>query len=148
MPVRKGNKIDFLSAQDANELRKKHSLSRHRALYGLIEMVEKRIHFCASSGAPDMLFTVPLFVPDLPAYNPEEMSAELVKHFRRQNYYVRIVNATSMYVSWRNPVRERRETFVHEPSVSYGMLPQEQLSQQQQQQQQQRNNFSFYRRRF
>jgi hypothetical protein len=105
MPVQKGSKIDFLTAKDAYDLRKRCSVTHLRTLYGLIEDVEKKIHVSASTSGYDLIYTVPLYMVDLPMYNPAEMRGELIKHFKRHGFYVRPIEQahvprTSFYITW------------------------------------------------
>lgn len=107
MPVKKGNSIDFLTARDAYLLRKQRNLTHYRSLYGLIEFVEKRIHFTSSDGGCDTLVIVPAFTMELPPYDVIEMTDELLHHLTEHGYYVRRVGPNTIYVSWRNPTRVR-----------------------------------------
>ena len=106
MPFRKGTKIDFLSAQDAYDLRKRCSTNRVKVLYGLIEDVEKRIYVASSGGGFDMIYTVPMYSTELPLYDRAEMRNELVDHFKRQKFLVLPINQkgvprVSFYISWK-----------------------------------------------
>lgn len=105
MPVQKGQKLDFLSAADAYDIRKRCSVNHLKILYGLIEDVERKIHIAASTGSYDLIYTVPLYTSELPMYNQVEMRTELVNHFRRQGFLVMPINQprvppTSFYISW------------------------------------------------
>jgi hypothetical protein len=107
MPLQKGDRIDFLSAADAYDLRKRCSVNHLKVLYGLIEDVERKIHIAASSGNYDIIYTVPLYSSELPMYNQHEMRNELVAHFRRQKFFVMPIHQTripptSFYINWKN----------------------------------------------
>lgn len=108
MPVRKGNSVEFLSANDAHLLRKQRNLTHCRSLYGLIEFVEKHIHFKSSDGSYDTIVNIPPFSTDLPAYNVIELTDELELHFADQGYYVRRVGPRVLYLSWRYPRKAKR----------------------------------------
>lgn len=105
MPLRKGSKLDFLTAFDAYDLRRRCSTNRIKVLYGLIEDVEKYIHITASNGGYDIIYTVPMYTTDLPLFDREEMRRELINHFRRQKFVVLPINQkhvppASFYLNW------------------------------------------------
>lgn len=105
MPLQKGNQMNFLTAADAYNLRKKYSVNHLKTVFGLIEDVEKKIHIAASGGSYDLIYTVPLFTTELPLYDQSEMRNELVNHFRRHAFTVMPITQsnvpqTSFYISW------------------------------------------------
>lgn len=108
MPVHRGNKLTYLSAKDAYDLRKSHAVSEFRTIYGIIEDLEKRIHMSASTGSYDILYNIPLYMPNLPIYNAVELRPHVMDHFRRHGYKVLPINQhgipqTAFYVSWVQP---------------------------------------------
>ena len=110
MPIKNNNnQLNYLSARDACELRKTHAMVQFRTVYGIIEDAERKIHMAASEGAFDMLYTIPVYMPNLPIYNAAELRPYVIDHFRQQEYKVLPVNVhgippTSFYLNWAKPV--------------------------------------------
>ena len=106
MPIKKGaNTIDFLTAGDAYDLRKRCSVNQLKTVYGMIEDVERKIHVSASCGGYDLVYTVPIYNVDLPLYDQATMRDDLVRHFKRHGFFVLPINQhgapkTSFYISW------------------------------------------------
>ena len=83
-------------------------MTHYRSLYGMIEYVEKRIHYASSDGQSDTIAEIPVFHTDLPTYNALEITNELAQHFTDMGYYVRKVSARKLYISWRYPRKHVR----------------------------------------
>lgn len=92
--------VRYLSAFDAAEIAGSLQKPRNQAVHNMILAVEKRIKHASMHGARDTVFFMPPYSTDSPYLDPDAIMPEVIKHFRAQCFYVRQLNAKSIYINW------------------------------------------------
>ena len=91
----------YLTAGDANAIKKKSCEITKLTLEKIIERCETTIRFSAERKKSDVIWEVPMFIDKSPVFNPLLMTIKLGLHLTKKNYHVKIMGMNLIYISWR-----------------------------------------------
>jgi hypothetical protein len=99
----------MLRARDVWEEQEERKNNRMAAMTPVISQIEAKIRQQAihNSNAPYILYEVPTFVFGYPLYSLKEALEFLVTEFARAGYWVWVVDAKYLFISWMKPVKTR-----------------------------------------
>ena len=99
----------MLRARDVWGEQEERKNNRMAAMTPVISQIEAKIRQQAihNSNAPYILYEVPTFVFGYPLYSLKEALEFLVTEFARAGYWVWVVDAKYLFISWMKPVKTR-----------------------------------------
>lgn len=90
----------YMTARDAAKFGSARDAVALRAFDTVVEMVQRKIRMAGNVGHSDVMFEVPVWLCDAPAYDREEMAYALYTHFRKHGFWVELCGSI-LYLSWR-----------------------------------------------
>ena len=99
----------MLRARDVWDEQEERKNNRMAAMTPVIAQIEAKIRQQAihNSNAPYILYEVPTFVSGYPLFSLKEAMEYLVTEFARAGYWVWIVDAKYLFISWLKPMKTR-----------------------------------------
>jgi hypothetical protein len=99
----------MLRARDVWEEQEERKNNRMAAMGPVIAQIEAKIrqHAIHNSNAPYIVYEVPTFVFGYPLYSLKEAVEYLVGEFSRAGYWIWVVDAKYLFISWMKPVKTR-----------------------------------------
>lgn len=99
----------MMRARDVWEEQEERKNNRMAAMTPVISQIEAKIRQQAihNPNAPYILYEVPTFVFGYPLYSLKEAMEFLVTEFARAGYWVWVVDAKYLFISWMKPVKTR-----------------------------------------
>jgi len=99
----------MIRARDVWDEQEQRKSNRMAAMGPVIEQIQAKIRQQAihNSNAPYILYEVPTYVFGYPLFSLKEALEFLVTEFARAGYWVWIVDAKFLFISWMKPVKTK-----------------------------------------
>lgn len=91
----------YLTATSALNIVKRQTFPIEKMLDALIKKVEYKIRIVATLKGCHMFWTVPLVYATIPAYDADNMAYLIDQHLKKQGFFVRHINSSTLWISWK-----------------------------------------------
>lgn len=92
---------NYLTAAGALKIVERQAFPIEKILNTLIRKVEYKIRIIATLKGFHCFWSVPFVYVMVPAYDTPKMTRQIFEHLVKQNFHVRVLTPTSLWISWR-----------------------------------------------
>ena len=99
-----------MDAFTAYEIADRKKYTEDRTFEDVVKYVEKKIATAATLGHRDTICSIPIYMPDTPAFDRSSMLEDIMHHLTNKGFYCRPCPSCTVYISWRYATELTRES--------------------------------------
>lgn len=89
--------------------RERQSSRQDKTFDHFYEQCQRRISCRENLGQTECIYIVPPFATGMPIFNPQEITRKLFKKFKRDEFYVKMLETNIVYINWSQAGLEEAE---------------------------------------